>query len=74
MQLAPTYVYKGLIISKNGSRNFFALGFGARYRLGPHVSIVSEYYKTFRVVFKRLGYQEALALNQVLLYGKIYTM
>ena len=33
-----------------------------------------QYYKTFRVVFKRLGYQGALALNQVLLYGKIYTM
>ncbi len=50
LQLSPTYVYKGLIISKNDSRNFFALGFGARYKVGPHVSIVSEYYKTFNPI------------------------
>lgn len=45
LQIAPTYIYRGEenVISSEGS-NRFAFGFGGRYRLGGHVSLVSEYY------------------------------
>jgi len=58
VQISPTYIYKGLVVTEyrgvansgiNGD-SFFAMGFGARYRVGPHVSIVSEYYKAFNPI------------------------
>lgn len=49
-QIAPTYVHKSLALAEEDSNDFFALGFGARYKLGPHLSIVSEYYKVFNPV------------------------
>lgn len=45
LQIAPTYVYRaedGVVA--NESAHHFALGFGARYKVSNHVSIVSEYY------------------------------
>ncbi len=45
-QLAPTYVHKSLGTQSNDPTNFFALGVGARYKLGSHLSLVSEYYHT----------------------------
>lgn len=45
-QITPTYIHKGLI-SGDDNQDFFAIGFGARYKIGPHLSLVSEYYKTF---------------------------
>ncbi|RZN84622.1 MAG: hypothetical protein EVB11_00805 [Winogradskyella sp.] len=50
LQLAPTFVHKPLGVSNQDNKNFFALGFGARYKLGPHLSIVSEYYRTFNPI------------------------
>ncbi len=44
-QIAPSYIYRAednLLASENP--HYFALGFGARYKVGNHVSIVSEYY------------------------------
>ncbi|WP_411895373.1 DUF5777 family beta-barrel protein [Winogradskyella sp. A2] len=44
LQIAPTFVHRsgsGFDIDPN---NQFALGFGGRYKVGQHVSIVSEYY------------------------------
>ncbi|ULC59879.1 DUF5777 family beta-barrel protein [Flaviramulus sp. BrNp1-15] len=49
-QIAPTFIHKGLMLSDEDKPNFFAMGFGARYKLGPHLSIVSEYYKTFNPI------------------------
>lgn len=49
-QIAPTYIHKGLNISGEDPQNFFAIGVGARYKIGPHLSIVSEYYKTFNPI------------------------
>src|SRR5690606_4584362 len=43
-QLSPTYVHKGLGYSPDDHKGHFALGLGARYRLGGHVSLVGEYY------------------------------
>ena len=50
LQIAPTYVHKSLFLSQQDSPNFFALGAGARYKIGPHLSVVSEYYATINPV------------------------
>ncbi len=44
LQLAPSYVHKGLSYYGQADRNHFALGMGGRYKLGQHLSFVSEYY------------------------------
>lgn len=49
-QLAPTFVHKSLGVPAADDHNFFALGFGARYKLGPHLALVSEYYRTFNPI------------------------
>lgn len=44
-QIAPTYVYRAEDkLVEDANPNYFALGFGARYKVSNHVSIVSEYY------------------------------
>ncbi|MDT0607768.1 DUF5777 family beta-barrel protein [Croceitalea rosinachiae] len=50
LQIAPTYVNKKLGLQDNDSTNFFAFGVGGRYKIGSHLSIVSEYYHTFNPV------------------------
>ena len=42
-QITPTFVHRNTPISEDPN-NQFALGFGGRYKIKPHVSIVSEYY------------------------------
>lgn len=49
-QISPTYVYRGLQLDPQDSKHFFAIGLGARYKVGNHLSIVSEYYNTFNPV------------------------
>ncbi|MDT7828632.1 DUF5777 family beta-barrel protein [Pricia sp. S334] len=44
IQLAPTYVHKGLSYYGSPNQDHFAVGVGGRYKLGNHVSVVSEYY------------------------------
>ncbi|TBN04409.1 hypothetical protein EYD45_07265 [Hyunsoonleella flava] len=44
LQIAPTFVHRGLVFNDNDPQNHFAIGFGGRYKLGGHVSLVSEYY------------------------------
>jgi len=44
LQIAPTFVHRGLVISNQDPKNHLALGIGARYKLGNHLSLVSEYY------------------------------
>lgn len=43
-QLAPTFIHRTSSRSALDDHNHFALGFGTRYKLGNHVSLVSEYY------------------------------
>ncbi len=44
-QIAPTYIYRAEDKLVDGANpNHFALGFGARYKVSNHVSIISEYY------------------------------
>ncbi len=43
-QIAPTYIHRSSSAVVTDDRNHFALGFGGRYKLGNHVSLVSEYY------------------------------
>lgn len=48
LQIAPTYIHMGSEQpSLDGNQDFFSLGFGGRYKLSNHVSLVSEYYYTF---------------------------
>jgi len=49
-QLAPTFVHKSLFLTADDPENFFAVGFGGRYKLGPHLSVVSEYYANINPV------------------------
>jgi hypothetical protein len=44
LQLSPTFVHKGISFYGEPNRDYFALGFGGRYKLGNHLSFVSEYY------------------------------
>lgn len=55
-QIAPTFVHKGFRISEEDPQNHFALGFGGRYKLGGHVSFVSEYYTVFNPITSRDTY------------------
>lgn len=50
IQLAPTFIHKGLGNGPGDTQNHFALGFGGRYKLSNHVSLVSEYYTVFNPV------------------------
>ena len=50
LQMAPTLVHKGFRFSGEDPTNHLALGFGGRYKLGGHVSFVSEYYAVFNPV------------------------
>lgn len=43
-QLAPTFIRRNSDQFIGEPNNHFALGFGTRYKVGNHVSIVSEYY------------------------------
>ena len=49
LQLAPTYIHRVTPIFP-GDEDQYALGFGARYKVSHHVSIVSEYYYVFNEV------------------------
>ena len=44
LQITPTFVRRNSEQFPDSPSNHFALGFGARYKVGRHVSIVSEYY------------------------------
>lgn len=46
LQIAPTFIHRGLEYSTQDPQSHFVLGFGGRYKLGNHVSVVSEYYYT----------------------------
>lgn len=47
LQLSPTLVNRTLGLSEDDPTAIFALGTGIRYKLGPHLSFVSEYYTRF---------------------------
>jgi len=44
LQLSPTFVYRSSSRNINDDNTQFAVGFGGRYKVAHHVSIVSEYY------------------------------
>ena len=43
-QISPTFIHRNSSRFEVDDNNHFALGFGGRYKVGNHVSIVSEYY------------------------------
>ena len=44
LQLSPTYIHKNLVSRRIDQNNIFAIGSGARFKLGNHVSLNAEYY------------------------------
>lgn len=46
-QLSPIFITRNSNFFEGQPKNQFALGFGARYKVGGHVSIVSEYFQVF---------------------------
>ncbi len=44
LQIVPTFIKRGLVFQDTDDQEHFAVGFGARYKVGRHVSIASEYY------------------------------
>lgn len=47
-QVSPTFITRNQdFVNEDDSKNQFAVGLGARYKVGGHVSIVSEYYGVF---------------------------
>lgn len=44
LQLSPTFVHRGLVYQEDDPQSHFVLGFSGRYKIGGHVSFVSEYY------------------------------
>ncbi|WP_440879726.1 DUF5777 family beta-barrel protein [Tenacibaculum sp. C7A-26P2] len=46
-QFSPIFITRNHSVFEGQPKNQFALGFGARYKVGGHVSFVSEYYKVF---------------------------
>jgi hypothetical protein len=44
LQISPTFIHRSTSSNPNNDHNHFAVGFGGRYRLSNHLSIVSEYY------------------------------
>ncbi|MEN1785579.1 MAG: DUF5777 family beta-barrel protein [Bacteroidota bacterium] len=44
LQVAPTYIHRVSSQSPADDSNHFAVGFGGRYKLSNHLSLVSEYY------------------------------
>ena len=43
LQISPTFIHRNLAATGD-SNSHFALGVGGRYKVKPHVSVVSEYY------------------------------
>ncbi|PWL38686.1 hypothetical protein DKG77_10580 [Flagellimonas aquimarina] len=56
LQIAPSFIHRGLRASQDDPNNHVALGFGGRYKLGHHISFVSEYYTVFNPVKSRDTY------------------
>lgn len=44
LQITPSYIHHGAVGGPEDPLNQFAVGFGARYKLGGHLSVASEYY------------------------------
>jgi len=44
LQIAPTFIHRSSSNNPINDHNHFAVGFGARYKVSNHLSIVSEYY------------------------------
>lgn len=44
LQITPTYIHRNAVLDENDPQDQFAVGVGGRYKVGNHVSIVSEYY------------------------------
>jgi len=49
-QVSPTFINKSLALAENDPKNFFAIGLGGRYKVGGHLSLVSEYYHTLNPI------------------------
>ncbi len=44
LQLSPTMIHKNLVAGANDANDFYAMGFGGRYKLTQRMSVNGEYY------------------------------
>lgn len=64
LQVSPTLVHRSSSSSPLDDQNHFAIGFGGRYKVGNHVSLVSEYYYVVNELESRETYGAfALGVN-----------
>lgn len=49
-QISPTYIHRNKLFFTNQPKDQFALGFGGRYKVGGHLSLISEYYYTLNPI------------------------
>ncbi|OEK07349.1 hypothetical protein A8C32_18100 [Flavivirga aquatica] len=56
VQVSPTFIHRASSVFEEDPSNHFALGIGGRYKIGGHVSIVSEYYNVFNSIKSRDTY------------------
>ncbi|SHJ40659.1 DUF5777 family beta-barrel protein [Aquimarina spongiae] len=64
LQLSPTFLHRASSNFEEDPNNHFALGIGGRYKVGGHISIVSEYYHLFNPLESRDTYNAfALGVN-----------
>ncbi len=64
VQLSPTFIHRVSSTFEEDPNNHFALGVGGRYKIGGHISLVSEYYHLFNPLKSRDTYNAfALGVN-----------
>ncbi len=56
IQFSPTFLHRASSNFEEDPNNHFALGIGGRYKVGGHISIVSEYYHLFNTLESRDTY------------------
>ncbi|GAA4271581.1 hypothetical protein GCM10022258_08750 [Aquimarina gracilis] len=61
-QISPTYIHRSSSAFSEDPNNQFAIGVGGRYKLGGHVSIVSEYFYVFNPL-KSINTYDAFSLG-----------
>ena len=47
LQITPSFIHRNLVETETMNNDFFALGFGGRYKLSKRVSINAEYFQQF---------------------------
>ena len=47
LQITPSFIHRNLVVTESMNNDFFAIGYGGRYKLSKRVSINAEYFQQF---------------------------